>query len=115
MCSGCEHDLFFLNPNCVGLSLCSSAIASLVCNILASILYAVLSKLMDLYISGSVLLPLPLYISTAFAKCHSVGSRLFCMIELSSCWSSGLLLSSSHLYASVGILSGPGALLFLQC
>ena len=60
MCIGCDVDLLALKPNCVALSLLPSAFSSLVCISLAKSLYAVESRLIGLYISGSVWLPLPL-------------------------------------------------------
>ena len=69
----CEHDLFDLKPNCEGLNLWSIAVSILVCISLATNLYAVASRLIGLYISGSAWLPFPLNISTTFARFYSVG------------------------------------------
>ena len=69
---------------------------------------------MGLYISGSVWLPLPLYISTTVAIFHSVGIVPAKGILLKRSVNGLRLGESNHVYASAGMLSGPGASCFSQ-
>ena len=68
---------------------------------------------MGLYISGSVGLPLPLYISTTVACFQALGSFPVESMVLKRWMRASLLWGVSHLKASAGMSSGPGALLFL--